>query len=145
MKNAVLTLLLLLAIPCLAKVKITNTSTDAACPVKITEAFVWTSHDIQRRFEIDYTNQSSQVIMGANFGLDVMDGVGDFRPYLTDYTVGTTTKVGKKNFNNFFAFYTEYDAKVLGTRLWVKKVAFADGTSWVDDGTKKCQYVKDNR
>lgn len=145
MKTIVFPLLLLLATPCLAKTKITNTSTSSACPIKITEGFAWPGDGVERRFEIDYVNQSSQVVLGANFGLDMMDGVGDFTPYLTDFTVGTKTKVGKKNFNNFFNLFTESGTRVLGTRLWVKKVAFADGTSWVDDGSKKCQYTEDNR
>jgi hypothetical protein len=140
-------LLIAVCTPCVARVKIANTSTDPSCPVQITEGFVWASPTlgVERRFEIDFENQTTKVILGANFGLDIMDGVGDFHPYLTDYTVGTKTKVGKKNFNNFFALYTEAGTRVLGTRLYLKKVAFDDGSVWVDDGSKKCSYTKDSR
>jgi hypothetical protein len=138
--NTVLILALLCVASCLASVK--NTSTASSCPVRITQAYFLGSRGIERTFYLSYLNQSEKIVIGAKFGFDLLDGVGDFHPYASDLTTSRKTKVGKRNLNTTFAIYDNPDA---GMRVYAKKVAFDDGTTWTDDGSMRCQYAEDSR
>lgn len=144
--NTVLTLALLCATPCLAKGKTTNTSADAGCPVEITNSSVSTPPAgelyIGYRAYVDYKNNTTKKLIGEEFGLDVMSAVGDWSPYFGDLDMAANVKPGKRNFNNSWRIYP---GQISGSRFYVKKLSFDDGTSWTDDGTKKCQFVRDNR
>lgn len=142
-----LTLALLCAVPCLALGKPVNTSTSSACPIEILDAAVVEpsvtgSIPSGYRVLVDFQNQSTKKIIGVSFGLDLMDAVGDWSSYPTNLLMEANLKPGKKNINNGWPIAP---GQASGGRIYVKKIAFEDGTTWEDDGTKKCQYVKDNR
>jgi hypothetical protein len=142
MKSIAAFALFICALPCMARISVTNTSKDAGCPIAL-DPLLWPGDGVARRYQIYYRNKTDKVVIGANFGLEMMDAVGDFSPYLTDFTLAGKTKPTKQNGGDF-TVYTN-GAKIIGYRLYVKKVAFADGSTWVDAGTKTCQYTQDAR
>jgi len=153
MKGVILAFAVLFA-PCTFAKVVENTSASAGCPVEIRDFGVarplgGTSdalgHVWEGNFSVHFKNSSERQILGIKFGVDVMDGVGDFRPALFDVSYsGGRVGPGKKG-DDRWRVPEWNDGEPAGSRLWVKKVAFTDGTTWVDDGTKSCRMTFDYR
>lgn len=88
---------------------------------------------------IYYVNKSAKKVVGVKFGLDLMDSTNDWSEYPENFSTSYTLKPGSSGDDPEWAVYPDQTS---ATRVYVLKVAFDDGTTWTDDGTKACQYVK---
>jgi hypothetical protein len=144
MKPLPVALLLLSAVPCAARVEpATNTSTDAGCPLTLIDASFEHSKDSTVQFDLYayYKNQTDKVMIGESFAFDVMDSVGDWTTY--PHSLAASSKL--KTCNKSYTIWNAYPGSVGGFRVYVKKIAYSDGTTWEDDGSKKCMYSRDLR
>jgi hypothetical protein len=89
-------------------------------------------------------SRSPQEIIGVKFDIDFMDAVGDWSESLTTFTLTDRIKPGKGRSGTFRLIGVDDIRHLQGFRLYLKKVAFADGTVW-EDKTKACAWEQDNR
>jgi hypothetical protein len=92
-----------------------------------------------------FTNTSDKTISSSQFGIVVFDPTGHRKDYVR--TVGNTQEV-KPGKGGKISEETsiEVTGKVKaddpqhsnGVQVYIIKISFSDGTSWVDDGSKAC-------
>jgi hypothetical protein len=92
-----LCLLVALSVPRNATAHIVDntTKTDKSCPIEL-HGFgeVLAAQNVLGNFELRFKNQSGKGIMGATFGIEIMDAVGDFHATLRGIDfVGNPAKV----------------------------------------------------
>ena len=94
---------------------------------------------------LSYTNNSDKTISASKFGIVVYDSVGHHTDY--EKTIGSTQevkpgKVGKLSEETTIEYKSGSRADDPQHRnslqVFAVKIAFSDGTSWIDDGSKKC-------
>lgn len=130
--------LLAMCAQCALAATTTNTTTDKSCPVQIIR------NELRERageytLSLRYGNRGASKLVGAKFSLDLMDATRDWTPYLNDLTASEQVSVRHMGDSSWDLLL--YNQSVAGYRVTLKKLAFDDGTSWEDDGTKKCNVT----
>ena len=93
------------------------------------------------RLTLRYKNTSAKQIVGAKFTLEFIDSTGDHSEYPEDFGDSSRTKPGETiMFDGTWTLFIG-DEAAPKFRVYVKKIAFADGTTWADDGTGKCSFT----
>lgn len=124
---------------CLAKTR-ENTTNTAGCPISIHKVNLNTAYSPE--FRMFYANTSTKMMLGTKFGVDVMDPTGDYVPS-NDVADTHKNNPGKGSAPLFRV--ESLNNHPSGLRIYLKKVAFDDGTTWEDDGTMACRIVEDYR
>ena len=126
---------------CLAKSIVNTTSSDTVCPVSISAMLLPPTTAEHYELTFKFKNQTGRVIIGESFVFEAMDTVGDYSDPPKVLFTGNLLKPGgaASGGSNLIS------VGLGGYRFYVRKIAFADGTTWQDDGTKKCQYTEDLR
>ena len=96
-------------------------------------------------FAVNVHNETDKVIIGSQFNIEFMNSVGDLVPYYRP--IDAAGKIKPDKTTRFFGKIYPWDLirNMNGYRVSVRKVQFADGSTWVDDGTLQCQSVRDYR
>lgn len=144
MKFAAIVLLICPAI-CLALKPVNKTIDDQSCPVVFDNFYTAPALGTVAGFSVKFKNRTDKVIIGSDFGLDVMNAVGDFVPYFQTIDVADKVKPGKSAHYIGRLIPVQQYRLLAGYRVYIRKIAFADGTVWQDDGTMKCQIARDDR
>jgi hypothetical protein len=143
MKPIFVAALLLSSANCIAST-VENTTTNAGCPISIHQSRIMFRVERNAQvLKIAYRNVSPVYIIGAKFGLELMDSTGDFSPYLTDESDSERVKPNGNSVPTWDLLTINRESS--GYRITVLKVAFSDGTVWQDDGTNKCRVTEDYR
>lgn len=95
------------------------------------------------RLEIRFTNAGSQPIARVVFQLSVLDSLGYLHDYPDDLTSRPQLDPGKKKVSNWTLQPQLVDIHRAGETVLVKKVEFAEGNPWKDDGSESCKFVVD--
>ena len=94
---------------------------------------------------VSFTNTSDKTISSSKFGVVVYDSVGKRSDY--ERTIGNTQEVkpgksGKLSEETTIEYKSGSRADDPQHRnsvqVYIVKMNFSDGTSWIDDGSKKC-------
>jgi hypothetical protein len=129
---------------CVAATTVENTTMNAGCPLSIYRSRVM--FRVERNSQvlrISYRNTTQAIVIGAKFGLELMDSTGDFTPYLTDESDAEKIKPNGTSIPSWDLLTVNQESS--GYRITLKKVAFSDGTTWQDDGKNKCRVIEDYR
>jgi hypothetical protein len=90
---------------------------------------------------VQVENTSNKDVVGVKYMSAMYDATNDLSggPKMTS---DRKIKAGKKIKDSFDdAYYYRSRKQDGGVKVWVQKVAFADGTSWEDGGQKSCAAV----
>lgn len=126
-----------------------NTTYTPSCPVVIVDGATMLGQlNHEGEFGVEFKNTGDKVVIGAMFGLDFLSGVGDYVPYFSGIDIADKVKPGKKSGTFYInlvpaSYYTA--SKVYGFRVYLKKLQYADDTTWVDDGSRMCRTAIDFR
>ena len=92
-----------------------------------------------------FTNLSSKTISASKFGVVVYDSVGHHSDYdrlignMQEVKPGKGGKVSEETSIEYRSGARADDPQHRnGVQVYIMKMSFSDGTSWVDDGTKAC-------
>jgi hypothetical protein len=137
---------LLLASSCMASTMRNETGKlENACPIVVDRSGIRMFRgDIVLR--VDYHNVAPLKVTAVKFSLETMDPTNDFSDYFEDLVTDDKlaawpSKNGERGEWTIF----KPGEVIAGYRIALKKVAYSDGTLWIDDGTKKCQVFEDVR
>jgi hypothetical protein len=111
-----------------------------SCPVQVTSF-----GNYGNEFRITWENVSDKPTAGVRFGA-YYTSVGEKHDFLQMLDYNGPPK-GSPAYKNPFKYKPNHAWYVLQDRtnsggVWVEKVAFRDGTSWQDDGSRSCVYEK---
>ena len=116
------------------------------CPLTVIRSQTGPNYFVEPHvFSVHVHNETDKVIIGSQFNIDFMNAVGDLVPYDIPLDAAGTIKPDKKaTFSGqIYPFYLLHHMN--GYRVSVHKLQFADGSTWVDDGTLQCQITVDYR
>lgn len=102
---------------------------DAECPYR---TCLW----------INMENQQAKKVVGAKFGVQFIDAVGDPHESIFHYTSNDSVKPSKKHMYQWVLTGTDAQDVSNGASAWVEKLLFEDGSKWEDDGNKRCQWTR---
>jgi hypothetical protein len=117
-----------------------------ACPVVINQVNLTYSHEGNPsvpRLEIRFTNAGPQPIARVVFQLALLDGSGYSHEYPDDLTSNAELEPRKEKVSNWTLQPQSIDIHRAGETVVVKKVSFAEGNPWSDDGSESCKFVVD--
>jgi hypothetical protein len=113
------------------------------CPVDIERPF----HHHHLPYGTDvlatFVNKTDKKISAVKFGVILYDDVGDPHEYVYYVSSSLSTKPGKKGrADGLLDSVTLLDGRKNDTRngmqFYLIKALYSDGSSWVDEGAKKC-------
>jgi hypothetical protein len=116
------------------------------CPVVINRVNLTYSHQGNPsipRLEVRFTNAGPQPIARVVFQLALLDNSGYSREYPDDLTSHVELEPGKEKVSNWILQSQSVDIHRAGETVVVKKVSFAEGKPWSDDGSESCKFVVD--
>lgn len=88
---------------------------------------------------VKYQNDSNKEVTGIRFRVSYYNSVQEVQ-HVSDLTTPTGAKLKpKKSFSTFQPDWISVGTEKMHLAGWVDKVAFADGTTWSDDGTHACK------
>jgi len=146
-KIAILALALSAALPVVAQN--TPATPDAKpenkCPIQYKSLIHGKEPGRGSYVSVSFTNTTDKTISASKFGVVVFDSVGHRSDYVK--TLGSTQEVkpgkgGKLSEETSIEYKSGARADDPqhrnGVQVYIVKMSFADGTSWVDDGSKSC-------
>jgi hypothetical protein len=120
--------------------------TRQPCPVVIEQVSLAYSHEGNPsipRLQIRFANASTNSIAHVTFQLALLDDGGYPHDYPDDLTSHSPLEPGKRKNSAWTLRPESVDIHRSGEVLVVKRVDFADRTSWHDDGSQSCKLAVD--
>ena len=146
-KIAFLALTLSAVLPVLAQTPAAapDAKNDNKCPVEFKAMMHGKDSPKGSYVSVSFTNTSDKTIANSKFGVIVYDPVGhhtDYEKILLDkheVKPGKTDKLSEETTIEMKSgFHADDPQHRNGVQVFLFKLNFADGTSWTDDGSKKC-------
>lgn len=142
MKKTVLAILLtaLVAPLAVSQQPYTSTTDSANCPVLILSYTMTEGEQTDKNFYVDFKNNTEKTVEGVKFTLYILDSVGDLHETLEAPQFTEFLKPGKST-HEFARIdpLNRYLSRFTKSGLFLAKVRFSDGTTWVRDKyTKGC-------
>ena len=146
-KIVFLALTLSAVLPVLAQstVATPDAKNDNKCPVEF-KAMMHGKDSVKGSYvSVSFTNTSDKTIAASKFGVVVFDSVGHHTDYertignKQELKPGKTGKLSEETTIDMKSGYRADDPQHRnGVQVFLFKLNFTDGTSWTDDGSKKC-------
>ena len=146
-KTTLLALALSVALPVVAQnaPAVPEAKTENKCPIQYKSLMHGKDKPIGSYVSFSFTNTSDKTISASKFGVVVFDSEGNRKDYIK--TLGNTQEVkpgkgGKLSEETSIEYKSGVKADDPqhrnGVQVYIVKMSFADGTSWIDDGSKAC-------